>query len=137
MGFSQSRTFSTTVRENAWGIEVLTKFSPHASRLRLRLDSGRRLGNLLVVNNKKQVLVDQPLEWLRMVTIRGAADKSDNVTVLDLGADASAKLPDGIIFEGGGATGKKAVVDTLTLHGTSPDAIDPQKSNVASSPVKL
>ena len=37
----KSNTFSTTVRENAWAIEPPTKFSPHAYRLRLTLDSGR------------------------------------------------------------------------------------------------
>jgi Ca2+-binding RTX toxin-like protein len=74
----------------------------------------RKGDNLQVVNNKRQVLFDEPLSSFPKLTIRGAPGKSDAVTV-DLPLGESPVLPDGIVFDAG--KGKKA--DTLVLRGTA------------------
>jgi Ca2+-binding RTX toxin-like protein len=57
-------------------------------------------------------LVDRPLGGLRSLTIRGAGDRADTVTI-DWPAGAGAGLPDGVLFDGG--LGGQA--DVLVLRG--------------------
>jgi Ca2+-binding RTX toxin-like protein len=76
----------------------------------------RKDDNIQVVDNKKNVLLSQPLSSMKELTILGAANKSDSVTI-DFAAGGSFELLDGIVIEGG--AGPQA--DTVTLRGTGGD----------------
>jgi len=72
-----------------------------------------RKGDNLQVVLGKRVLFNQPLDLFEQLTIRGAANKSDQVTI-DLSGGAF-ELAGGIVFDGGLGT----QTDTLTLRGTA------------------
>jgi len=74
----------------------------------------RRGANLLMVNNKKQVLLNQPLASLNQLIIVGVPNKTDTVTV-DIAIGGGFVLRDGLMFDGG--SGKET--DTLVLRGTA------------------
>ena len=60
-----------------------------------------RSGNdLLVVNNKKQTLFNQPLGSFRVLLLYGADNKTDTVTI-DFSVGGRFSIPQGIAFDGG------------------------------------
>jgi Ca2+-binding RTX toxin-like protein len=81
--------------------------------------------------NGAGTLLNVPLADALSLTVLGAANKADNVTVNVTGIDGTG-LPGGIIVNGGAGSG----VDTLTVRGTSGDdtlAIGPEAVIVTSA----
>jgi Ca2+-binding RTX toxin-like protein len=59
-------------------------------------------------------LLDQPLDWLRSLTVTGLDNRTDSLTV-DPVASGGFALPDGVLFDGGAGRGS----DKLTLRGSA------------------
>jgi len=76
----------------------------------------RRNGNLLQFVNahNNQFLLNQPLEAIQSLTILGAANKSDLLTV-DVGYGGSFVIPGGLLFDGGNGSRP----DRLVMLGTA------------------
>ncbi len=88
--------------------------------------------NLRVVNNVNQVLFNAPLGSFTKLTVLGAANKTDTVTV-DPAAGGGFALAQGVTFDGGAGTG----IDTLIVRGTAGVDVLTVRSQIVPTPSNL
>jgi Ca2+-binding RTX toxin-like protein len=72
-------------------------------------------GNLRLINfTNRQVVFDEPVSTLTSLTILGADNRDDSLTI-DPSVNTASVLPEGVIFDGG----RGHLADTLVLRGSS------------------
>ncbi len=107
---SAAQTFVIKVAWNSRPV-VQTPDSGGASNVVVRR-SGK---NLQIVDSQtRRILRQQPLASLKMLSIAGAADQSDQVSV-DFRSGGTFSLPEGIVVDGAGGT----PADTLLVRGSA------------------